>query len=105
MTWNDSIRRHDLSALPSRRFAGPLGAGLDQDLWITSAGLIVVYFGPDGRLQHKYNSTVHEIVAPSLINWLSSRPRMIRQSFGLVIVADQFLDQDSCRISKGRPHN
>jgi hypothetical protein len=54
-----------------------------QDLWIARTGLIAVYFGPDGRLQHKYNSTVHESVTPSVINWLSSRPRMIRQSFGL----------------------
>ena len=54
-----------------------------QALWITRAGLIAVYFGPDGQLLHKYNSTVHEYVAPSVINWLSSRPKMIRQSLGL----------------------
>jgi hypothetical protein len=53
-----------------------------QGVWITSAGLIAVYFGRDGKLQHKYISTVHEFVPPSLGDWLASRARMIRHSFG-----------------------
>ena len=53
-----------------------------QAVWITRATLVAVYFGPDGRLRHKYNSTVHESVPPSVIDWLASRPRMIRRSLG-----------------------
>jgi hypothetical protein len=54
----------------------------NQVVWIGRSELIAVYFGPDGRLQHKYCSTVHETVAPSAIDWIASRPRMIRRSLG-----------------------
>jgi hypothetical protein len=54
-----------------------------QAVWVTRTGLIAVYFGQDGRLQHKYISTVHESVRPSVIDWLASRPRMILRSLGL----------------------
>ena len=50
--------------------------------WNTTTALIAVYFGEDGRLQQKYQSTVHESVRPSVIDWLASRPRMIRRSLG-----------------------
>jgi hypothetical protein len=53
-----------------------------QVVWIARSELIAVYFGPDGRLQHKYRSTVHEPVRPSAIDWIASRPRMIRRSLG-----------------------
>ena len=54
-----------------------------QAVWNTTAALIAVYFGEDGRLRQKYYSTVHESVRPSVIDWLVSRPRMIRRSLGL----------------------
>jgi hypothetical protein len=54
-----------------------------QVVWITRTGLIAVYFGRDGRLQHKYISMVDERVPPSVTDWLASRPRMIRRSLGL----------------------
>jgi hypothetical protein len=50
--------------------------------WITRATLMAVDFGSDGRLRQKYRSTVHESVPPSMIDWLASRPRMIRRSLG-----------------------
>jgi hypothetical protein len=53
-----------------------------QGVWVTSSGLIALYFGPDGRLQHKYHSEVDVQTTPSITNWLASRPRMIRQSLG-----------------------
>jgi hypothetical protein len=53
-----------------------------QAVWITRATLMAVYFGSDGRLRHTYSSTVHESVPPSVIDWLASRPRMIRRSLG-----------------------
>jgi hypothetical protein len=54
-----------------------------QAIWVTKAGLIAVYFGQDGKLRNKYISTVHESVTPSVMDWLASRPMMIRRSFGL----------------------
>jgi hypothetical protein len=53
-----------------------------QATWVSSTGLIAVYYGPDGKLQHKYISTVDELAPPSLGHWLASRPGMIRRSFG-----------------------
>jgi hypothetical protein len=53
-----------------------------QVIWIESTGLIAVYFGPEGRLQHKYHSTVHGPGRPSVIDWIASRPRMIGRSLG-----------------------
>jgi hypothetical protein len=53
-----------------------------QAVWLTNTGLIAVYFGRDGKLQHRYISTVDELAPPSLGDWLASRPRMIRRSFG-----------------------
>jgi hypothetical protein len=53
-----------------------------QAVWVTRARLVAVYFGPDGRLRHKYTSTVDESVPPSVIDWLASRPQMIRRSLG-----------------------
>ena len=53
-----------------------------QGVWITRTGLIAAYFGEDGTLQHKYSSIVDEAVPPSLVNWLASRPGMIRKSLG-----------------------
>jgi hypothetical protein len=53
-----------------------------QVVWIARSELIAVYFGPNGRLQHKYHSTVDEPVGPSAIDWIASRPRMIRRSLG-----------------------
>jgi hypothetical protein len=53
-----------------------------QGLWITRTGLIAVYFGQDGRLQHKYTSTVGETGPLTVVDWLASRPRMIRRSLG-----------------------
>jgi hypothetical protein len=53
-----------------------------QGLWITGTGLIAVYFGQDGRLQHKYSSTVSESGPLTVVDWLASRPRMFRQSLG-----------------------
>jgi hypothetical protein len=53
-----------------------------QGVWITRTGLIAVYFGPDGRLQHKYSSMVDEGVPHSILGWLTTRPRMIRRSLG-----------------------
>jgi hypothetical protein len=54
-----------------------------QGVWVTRTGLIAVHFGRDGRLKHKYISTVHEPGRPSVFDWLASRPRMIRRSLGL----------------------
>ena len=54
----------------------------NQVVWISRSELIAVYFGQDGRLQHKYYSTVHEPVRPSVIDWIAARPRMIRRSLG-----------------------
>jgi hypothetical protein len=53
-----------------------------QAVWVTRTGLIAVYYGPDGKLQHKYISTVDELAPPSFGHWLASRPGMIRRSFG-----------------------
>jgi hypothetical protein len=62
----------------------PQESGKDghQAVWIARATLVAVYFGPDGRLRHRYRSTVHESVPPSVMDWLASRPRMIRRSLG-----------------------
>jgi hypothetical protein len=54
-----------------------------QALWVTKERLIAVYFGPDGRLQQKYSSTVDEGGPPSVMDWIASRPRMIVRSLGL----------------------
>jgi hypothetical protein len=54
----------------------------DQVVWIARRTLVAVYFEPDGRLRHGYSSTVHESVPPSVIDWLASRPRIIRRSLG-----------------------
>jgi hypothetical protein len=54
----------------------------NQAVWVTRTGLIAVYFGHDGKLRHKYISTVHESVPPSVMDWLASRPTMIRRSLG-----------------------
>jgi len=53
-----------------------------QGVWVSKSGLIALDFGPDGRLQHMYSSTVHGEAPPSITHWLASRPRMIRQSLG-----------------------
>lgn len=53
-----------------------------QEVWVTSTGLIAVFFGRDGVLLYKYMSTVHESAPPSALDWIASRPRMIRQSLG-----------------------
>jgi hypothetical protein len=53
-----------------------------QSVWVTKTGLIALYFGPDGCLQYKYRSDVHDQAPPSLGQWLASRPRMIRRSLG-----------------------
>ena len=53
-----------------------------QAAWVTRTGLIAVEFGLDGRLRQKYLSTVHEQVPPSVIDWLATRPKMIRRSLG-----------------------
>jgi hypothetical protein len=53
-----------------------------QAVWITSTGLIAVDFGPDSRLRQKYNSTVHERVPPSLINWPAPKPKTSRRPRG-----------------------
>ncbi len=53
-----------------------------QAVWITRTGLIAVEFGPDGRLRHKYTSTVHEPVPPSLINWPAPKSKRVRRSVG-----------------------
>jgi hypothetical protein len=53
-----------------------------QGLWFTRTGLIAVFFGQDGKLQHKYTSTVGETGPLTVVDWLASRPRMIRQSLG-----------------------
>jgi hypothetical protein len=62
----------------------PQEAGEDgrQAVWIARTTLVAAYFGPDGRLRHKYSSTVDEAVPPSVIDWLASRPQMIRRSLG-----------------------
>ena len=39
-------------------------------------------FGPDGRLAHKYSSTVYEPGRPAAMGWLASGPRNIFRSFG-----------------------
>ena len=54
----------------------------NQIVWISRSELIAAYFGQDGRLQHKYYSTVQEPVRPSVIDWIASRPRMIRRTLG-----------------------
>jgi hypothetical protein len=53
-----------------------------QAVWVSRAGLIAVYFGPDGILKYKYSSTVHESRPPNVFDWLASRPAMIRRSLG-----------------------
>ncbi len=58
------------------------GMGGNQVVWVTGECLIAVYFTQDGRLRHKYVSTVDESVPPSVVDWLASRPRMIRRSLG-----------------------
>jgi hypothetical protein len=57
--------------------------GGHQGVWVARTRLIAVYFGRDGRLQYKYTSMVDECVPPSVVDWIASRPRMIRQSLGL----------------------
>jgi hypothetical protein len=54
----------------------------DQAVWIARTTLVAAYFGPDGLLRQKYSSTVDEAVPPSVIDWLASRPRIIRRSLG-----------------------
>jgi hypothetical protein len=54
-----------------------------QAVWSTETGLIAVYFGRDGRLEQKYFSTVDVTRPPTMLDWLASRPRMVRKSFGL----------------------
>jgi hypothetical protein len=54
----------------------------NQVVWIARTELMALYFGPDGRLLHKYHSTVDEPVRPSVIDWIASRPRTIRRSLG-----------------------
>jgi hypothetical protein len=54
----------------------------DQAVWIARRTLVAVYFGSDGRLRHRYSSTVHESVPPSVMDWLASRPQVIRRSLG-----------------------
>ena len=54
----------------------------DQAVWIARRTLVAVYFGPDGRLRHRYSSTVHESGAPSEMDWVASRLQLIRRSLG-----------------------
>jgi hypothetical protein len=54
-----------------------------QAIWVAKERLFAVYFGPDGRLQQKYSSTVAEGGPPSVMDWIASRPRMIVRSLGL----------------------
>jgi hypothetical protein len=54
-----------------------------QAVWIAKTTMVAVDFGPDGRLRHKYSSTVRETVPPSVMDWLASMPRMIFRSLGL----------------------
>jgi hypothetical protein len=79
---------------PTNRAPGPRAASAldffpqvtdkngNQVVWIGRSELIALYFGPGGRLEHKYSSTVHEPGRPSVIDWIASRPRMIRRSLG-----------------------
>jgi hypothetical protein len=53
-----------------------------QAVWITRTGLIALYFGHDGRLRHKYSSTVDEPTPPSVLDWLATRPSAILRSIG-----------------------
>ena len=53
-----------------------------QAVWIANGTLVAVYFGPDGQLRQKYSSAVHEMVRPSAMDWLASRPMAIRRSLG-----------------------
>jgi hypothetical protein len=63
-------------------FPQETGKDGDQAVWIARRTLVAVYFGPDGRLRHSYSSTVHESVPPSVMDWLASRPQVIRRSLG-----------------------
>jgi hypothetical protein len=87
----DFLVREDKSRmrLPGARLASTLDffpratdKNGNQVVWISRSELIAVYFGGDGRLQHKYYSTVQEPVRPSVMDWIASRPRMIRRSLG-----------------------
>jgi hypothetical protein len=46
-----------------------------QSVWITRTGLIAVYFGNDGRLEHKFTSRVYEPTPPTLLGRVALRPR------------------------------
>jgi hypothetical protein len=63
-------------------FPQDTGEDGDQAVWIARRMLIAVYFGPDGRLRNRYSSTVQESVPPSVMDWLASRPQVIRRSLG-----------------------
>ena len=63
-------------------FPGVAMAGGERAVWSTETGLIAVDYGRDGRLRSKYYSNVHIVESPNLIDWLASRPGMIRRSFG-----------------------
>src|SRR5262245_52220508 len=64
-------------------FPETLSDGGDQLIWITETGLIAVYFGQDGRLMQTYFSTVHVLDSPTVLDWLATRPGMVRSSLGL----------------------
>jgi hypothetical protein len=53
-----------------------------QAVWASETGIIAVYFGRDGTLQQKYFSTVDVTRPPTVMDWVESRPRMLRQSLG-----------------------
>ena len=42
-----------------------------QAVWLTKTGLVAVNFGKDGKLQHKYFSTVHVLGPPLVLDWLA----------------------------------
>jgi hypothetical protein len=63
-------------------FPQETGEDGDQAVWIGRRTLVAVYFGPDSRLRHRYSSTVQESVPPSVMDWLASRPQIIRRSLG-----------------------
>ncbi len=44
-----------------------------QAVWLTETGVVVAYFGEDGRLEDKYFSTVHVLGPPPMLDWLVSR--------------------------------
>jgi len=76
--------RQDLTVASSVDFFPKTASGNNgrQAVWVTKTGLIAVDFGPDGKLKDKYTSTVDELVPPSFMSWIASRPMMIRRSLG-----------------------